>query len=94
MTWHLDSRALARTYNRGWQRNPGGGNVVIGFKLATRRSVDAICAKLAKAGHKVLQPPYDAFWGARYAVVADPDGNHVGIMSPSDPKKRRPPPEL
>ena len=30
------------------------------------------------------QEPYDAFWGARYAVVSDPDGNGVGIMSPVD----------
>ena len=32
--------------------------------------------------------PIDAFWGARYAVVNDPDGNHVGIMSPSDEEHR------
>ena len=35
------------------------------------------------------QEPYDAFWGARYAVVSDPDGNGVGIMSPIDPAQRR-----
>ena len=28
---------------------------------------------------------YDAFWGARYAVVSDPDGNGVGIIDPVDP---------
>ena len=28
--------------------------------------------------------PIDAFWGARYAIVDDPDGNHVGIMGPQD----------
>jgi uncharacterized glyoxalase superfamily protein PhnB len=38
----------------------------------------------------VQQPPYDAFWGARYAVVSDPDGNAVGIMSPIDPDRRSP----
>ncbi len=94
MRWHLDSPRLARAYNKGWRQNTGGGNTVIGFKLASRRSVDAAYARLTKAGHKGLQPPYDAFWGARYAIVADPDGNHVGIMSPSDPKKRTAPPDL
>ncbi len=39
------------------------------------------------------QDPYDAFWGARYAVVSDPDGNGVGIMSPPDPAMRTAPPE-
>lgn len=43
-------------------------------------------------GHKGRQPPYDAFWGARYAIVADPDGNDVGLMSPLDEKRRTWPP--
>ena len=34
----------------------------------------------------------DAFWGARYAVVSDPEGNGVGIMSPVDPARRSEPP--
>jgi predicted enzyme related to lactoylglutathione lyase len=41
-----------------------------------------------------VSPPWDAFWGSRYAIVADPDGNHVGIMSPSEPKRRYQGPEL
>jgi hypothetical protein len=39
------------------------------------------------------QPPYDTFWGARYAVLADPDGNDVGIMSPVDESRRFWPPK-
>ena len=45
-------------------------------------------AALAADGVPVQQEPYDAFWGARYAVVSDPDGNGVGIMSPVDPARR------
>ena len=90
----ISSPKLARVYNKGWRGNTVGGNVVIGFSLPTRRTVDAMFAKLTKAGHKGVSPPWDAFWGARYAIVADPDGNHVGIMSPSDPKKRYQGPEL
>jgi uncharacterized glyoxalase superfamily protein PhnB len=91
---HLDSPALARVYNKGYRGKGAGGNLVIGFSLATRRAVDAAYVKLTKAGHEGVSPPWDAFWGARNAIVADPDGNHVGIMSPSDPKKRWPGPEL
>jgi hypothetical protein len=40
------------------------------------------------------QPPFDAFWGARYAIVEDPDGNHIGLMSPSDPALRTAPPKV
>lgn len=90
----FDSPALARAYNKGYRRGANGGSVVIGFGVETRRKVDATYAKLTKAGHKGLQPPWDAFWGSRYAIVADPNGNHIGIMSPVNPKKRGPPPSV
>jgi catechol 2,3-dioxygenase-like lactoylglutathione lyase family enzyme len=81
----LDSVAFAAKWNEGW---PGGGGAVLGFKVDTRDEVDALVASLAAEGVPVQQPPYDAFWGARYAVVSDPDGNAVGIMSPVDPARR------
>ncbi|HXC56893.1 MAG TPA: VOC family protein [Rhizomicrobium sp.] len=90
----FDSQTLARAYNKGYRGKKGGGNVVIGFAVRTRRAVDQAYARLTGAGHAGLQRPMDAFWGARYAIVADPDGNHVGIMSPSDPKKRSAGPAL
>ena len=43
---------------------------------------------LTAAGYAGSQPPYDAFWGARYAIVEDPDGNDVGLMSPIDAQRR------
>lgn len=90
----FDSPALTRAYNEGYRGNTKGGNVIIGFGVKTRRLVDETYAKLTKGGHKGLQSPWDAFWGSRYAVVADPDGNHVGIMSPPDPKWRTPAPSV
>ena len=50
--------------------------------------MDARYADLTAAGYRGQQPPWDAFWGARYAVVEDPDGNPVGLMSPIDPARR------
>ena len=91
---HFDSPRLARVYNKGFRGKEGGGNLVIGFSVKTRAEVDKTYSRLKRAGYRGLHPPWDAFWGARYAVVADPDGNHVGIMSPSDPKRRTPPPDL
>jgi len=87
----LDSTVFAAQWNRGW---PGGTGAVLGFKVDTRDEVDALVATLAAEGVPVQQEAYDAFWGARYAVVADPDGHAVGIMSPVDPARRRdqPPP--
>jgi catechol 2,3-dioxygenase-like lactoylglutathione lyase family enzyme len=86
----LDSAEFARTWNQGWAMGRTGP--VLGFRLPTRPAVDETYAKLTAAGHTGRQPPYDAFWGARYAVVSDPDGNAVGLMSPIDPARRTAPP--
>ena len=95
VTLHLDSPALAGVYDPGWRAPSGPGTrVVLGFKVDAREDVDRLHAKLTALGHPSAQPPWDAFWGARYAVVEDPDGTHVGIMSPSDPARRRAPPAL
>ncbi len=39
-------------------------------------------------GHRSLHPPSDGFWGARYAIVEDPDGRAVGLMSPVEDRYR------
>lgn len=85
----LDSTAFAAVWNQGW---PGGTGVVLGFRTTDRDEVDRLHAELTAAGHSSQQEPYDAFWGARYAVVEDPDGHAVGLMSPSDPAMRSAPP--
>lgn len=85
----LDSAAFAAVWNEGW---PGGTGIVLSFRVPTRADVDRLYDELTAAGHTGQQPPYDAFWGARFAVVADPDGNSAGLMSPSDPAFRSAPP--
>ena len=89
----FDSAQLARSYNAGWTAE-GRSRSVLGFSLPSREAVDERYGELTAAGYTGLQPPYDAFWGARYAIVEDPDGNHVGLMSPLDPTRRRAPPSL
>lgn len=76
----LDSSQFAPLWNEGWPA--GASGVIIGFRLSDRDAVDHTYAKLIRAGYRAQQAPYDAFWGARYAVVEDPDGNPVGLMSP------------
>jgi catechol 2,3-dioxygenase-like lactoylglutathione lyase family enzyme len=89
----FDSPAFASAWNRGWAgRSDLAGRVVVGFKVADRATVDRLYAALTSEGHKSLQQPYDAFWGARYAVVEDPDGLAIGLMSPIDAALRTTPP--
>jgi uncharacterized glyoxalase superfamily protein PhnB len=88
----FDSEKLAKVYNHGFAAERG--RVVLGVGLESREAVDALWAHLVGEGVQGLQPPYDTFWGARYAIVEDPDGNPVGLMSPVDPAMRSAPPEL
>jgi uncharacterized glyoxalase superfamily protein PhnB len=85
----LDSAVFVTKWNSGW---PGGTGAVIGFRVDSRQAVDEVVGELEADGALVQQRPYDAFWGARYAIVCDPDGHAVGIMSPVDPAARREPP--
>jgi uncharacterized glyoxalase superfamily protein PhnB len=89
----LDTAASARIWHAGFRADPASVGVVIGFALPTRDGVDERYAELTAAGYTGRQPPFDAFWGARYAIVADPDGNDVGLMSPIDDARRTWPPE-
>jgi predicted lactoylglutathione lyase len=84
----FDSTEFARHWDKGWKT---GTSVVVGFKVASREQVDAIYSDLTEAGYRGQQEPYDALWGARYAIVEDPDGNAAGIMSPVDPARRSDP---
>jgi catechol 2,3-dioxygenase-like lactoylglutathione lyase family enzyme len=89
----LDTAQSARLWHAAWRTDPAGASVIIGFLLPTREAVDERYAALTSAGYPGRQPPFDAFWGARYAIVADPDGNDVGLMSPIDESRRTWPPE-
>ncbi|MEY2420741.1 MAG: hypothetical protein QOI95_808 [Acidimicrobiaceae bacterium] len=93
MLIEFDSLASAQIWNAG-ARKPAGGAAVFNFGVPTRQAVDDLYAHMTAGGYTGQQPPYDAFWGARYAIVADPDGNGAGLMSPMDPDKRIPWPEV
>jgi catechol 2,3-dioxygenase-like lactoylglutathione lyase family enzyme len=91
----LDSTAFAQCWNGGWKgRTDLRGRVVVGFGVPTRTAVDDVYRDMIGAGYHGLQEPHDAFWGARYAIIEDPDGIAVGIMSPVSPDKKSPPPNV
>ena len=90
-----NSTDFAQVWNSGWKGRPDlAARVVAGFSVDTREAVDAIYADLTSAGYKGLQPPWDACCSARYAMVEDPDGIAVGLMSPISPDRRYPTPEV
>ncbi|HEY7259863.1 MAG TPA: VOC family protein [Trebonia sp.] len=93
LTVELDTAESARIWHAGVRADPASSHVVIGFSLPSREAVDSCYAELTAAGYRGRQAPFDAFWGGRFAIVADPDGNDVGLMSPIDESKRSWPPE-
>ena len=86
-----DSAEFASVWDSG-ARGPAAGSSVLGFSLPARQAVEYLYADLTAAGYHGRQRPYDAFWGSRYAIVDDPDGNGVGLMSPIDADQRHWPP--
>ena len=62
----------------------GGRSVGLAFSCNTPSDVDATFALVTAAGHTAKEPPFDAFWGQRYATVLDPDGNPVDLYAPLD----------
>lgn len=81
----LDSAAFASH----WGGLPEGfTGVVVNLKAEDRAAVDAVFEQALALGAQALRDPYDAFFGARYAVVRGPGPLFVGIMSPLDPELR------
>lgn len=49
---------------------------------ASPDQVDTMAEQVAGAGFAVVKEPWDAFWGQRYATIADPDGYLVDLFAP------------
>ncbi len=47
----------------------------------TPAEVDTCVTQVKAAGFTVVKEPWDAFWGQRYAIVADPDGYLVDVFA-------------
>jgi uncharacterized glyoxalase superfamily protein PhnB len=54
----------------------------LAFLCTSPQDVDDTYRALVESGAGGHLAPWDAFWGQRYAVVADPDGNHVDLFAP------------
>ncbi len=76
-----DTIDVIRSFAPEWTPPSGGHRVALAFRCDSPAEVDRVFADLTAAGHPGLHEPWDAFWGMRYAVVADPDGNSVDLFA-------------
>jgi uncharacterized glyoxalase superfamily protein PhnB len=51
------------------------------IKCETAAEVDQCAARVKAAGFNVVKEPWDAFWGQRYAILADPDGYQIDVFA-------------
>jgi catechol 2,3-dioxygenase-like lactoylglutathione lyase family enzyme len=79
----IDTEETIRSFHAGW-RPPadGGGRMSLVFGCEGPAEVDSVYEDLVGAGYHGELKPWDAFWGMRYAVVHDPDGNGVDLFAP------------
>lgn len=61
---------------------PAGHRMSLAFKCDSPADMDALYKAVTDAGFTGHKPPWDAFWGQRYAVVLDPDGNLIDLFAP------------
>jgi len=78
----FDTEAVIRSFDPAWKPSTGSPRMALAFECAEAAEVDAVYANLTGAGYQGVRKPWDAFWGQRYATVADPDGTHVDLHAP------------
>lgn len=78
----FDTHDTIRSFDPDWTQPSGGHRIALAFSCDSPGEVDAAYARLVGAGAHGHLPPWDAFWGMRYAVLHDPDGNPIDLFAP------------
>ena len=76
-----DSLDVILSFNNE-RETPVGHRMGIAFLCDSPAGVDKLYEAVVTAGYESQKPPWDAFWGQRYAQVKDPDGNIVDLFAP------------
>jgi catechol 2,3-dioxygenase-like lactoylglutathione lyase family enzyme len=76
----FDDATMVRGFMPGYQPSSGQWGS-LAFECESPAAVDSCYERLTGAGHHGEMKPWDAFWGQRYAVLRDPDGNSVDLYA-------------
>jgi catechol 2,3-dioxygenase-like lactoylglutathione lyase family enzyme len=77
----FDTEDIMRQFDPSWSRATGSPSVTLAFSFETPDEVDEKHDELVAAGAGKHLEPWDAFWGMRYAVLRDPDGNEISLYA-------------
>lgn len=75
-----DTKQLMQELYPDWVE-PVGQRMNLAFLCESPAEVDQVYQRMIDAGYTSVTLPWDAFWGQRYAVVRDPDGNSVDLFA-------------
>ena len=78
-----DTVETVRSFDPDWGPPSGSHRIALAFRLDTPAGVDQTYDALVALGYDGHKAPWDAFWGQRYAIVHDPDGNAVDLFAPT-----------
>lgn len=76
---------MVKSFNPHWVQ-PVGQRVTFACRCDSAAEVDVTYARMTDAGYEGRQAPWDAFWGQRYAMLGDPDGNRVDLFAAIAPE--------
>lgn len=77
----FDTIDTIRSFDPGWEPPAGGHRIALAFGCDDPADVDRVHAEMVAAGYESHLEPWDAFWGQRYAVLHDPDGNPIDLFA-------------
>jgi catechol 2,3-dioxygenase-like lactoylglutathione lyase family enzyme len=76
----LDTEEIIKSFRPEWTRQ-AGNQLSLAFECGSPAEVDETYARMVEAGFPGEKDPWDAFWGQRYAQLADPDGVPVDLYA-------------
>ncbi len=77
-----DGIETIKSFDPDWAAPAGSSRIGLAFLCDSPAEVDLRYGELVAAGYRSHKEPWDAFWGQRYALIYDPDGNGVELFAP------------
>lgn len=65
----------------GYEPKTVGDTVELAFLCESVEDVDHTYFKMIDAGYESFRKPWDTFWGQRYAIIKDIDGNLLSLFA-------------
>ncbi|MCT4781985.1 MULTISPECIES: VOC family protein [Exiguobacterium] len=76
----FDTVDVAESVYGEWKQATGH-RIELAFLCDSREALDACYEAIVQHGYTSHREPWDAFWGQRYAIVIDPDGNLISLFA-------------